>query len=195
MLHSSINKRLMSQITNSILMIKPTGFTYNGETAENNHFQNPITTQTQQQISENALREFDNLVYKLDTKGVNLTVLDPKDNHLNPDAVFPNNWFSVHKDGTKVLYPMFAKSRRKERDLEIFNLLEKNLNFKIKSTVDLTIYEQENLYLEGTGSMILDRENKIAYAALSERTSKKILVDFGQKMNYNIVSLQCSSHS
>ena len=136
MLHSSINKRLMSQITNSILMIKPTGFTYNGETAENNHFQNPITTQTQQQISENALREFDNLVYKLDTKGVNLTVLDPKDNHLNPDAVFPNNWFSVHKDGTKVLYPMFAKSRRKERDLEIFNLLEKNLNFKIKSTVD-----------------------------------------------------------
>ena len=187
MLHSSINKRLMSQITNSILMIKPTGFTYNAETAENNHFQNPISTQNQKEISENALREFDNMVYKLDTKGVNVTVQDPKDNHLNPDAVFPNNWFSVHKDGTKVLYPMFAKSRRKERDLEIFNLLEKNLNFKIKSTVDLTIYEQENLYLEGTGSMILDRENKIAYAALSERTSKKILVDFGQKMNYNIV--------
>ena len=187
MFHSSINKRVMSQITNSILMIKPTGFTYNAETAENNHFQNPISNQNQQQISENALREFDNLVYKLDTKGVNVTVLDPMDNHLNPDAVFPNNWFSVHKDGTKVLYPMFAKSRRKERDLEIFNLLEKNLNFKIKSTVDLTIYEQENLYLEGTGSMILDRENKIAYAALSERTSKKILVDFGQKMNYNIV--------
>jgi hypothetical protein len=168
-------------------MIKPTGFTYNAETAENNHFQNPISNQNQKQISEKALREFDNLVYKLDTKGINITVLEPKDNQLNPDAVFPNNWFSIHKDGTKVLYPMFAKSRRKERDLEIFNLLEKNLNFKIKSTVDLTIYEQENLYLEGTGSLILDRENKIAYAALSERTSKKILVDFGQKMNYNIV--------
>jgi len=187
MLHSSINKRVMSQITNSILMIKPTGFTYNAETAENNHFQNPISSQNQQQISENALREFDNMVYKLDTKGVNLTVLEPKDNDLNPDAVFPNNWFSLHKDGTKILYPMFAKSRRKERDLEIFKILEKNLNFKIKSTVDLTVYEQENLYLEGTGSMILDRENKIAYAALSERTSKKILVDFGQKMNYNII--------
>ena len=187
MFYSSINKRVMSQITNSILMIKPTGFTYNAETAENNHFQNPITTQNQKQISENALREFDNMVYTLDSKGVNITVLEPNDNHLNPDAVFPNNWFSLHKDGTKVLYPMFAKSRRKERDLEIFNALEKNLNFKIKSTVDLTIHEQENLYLEGTGSMILDRENKIAYAALSERTSKKILVDFSQKMNYNIV--------
>jgi hypothetical protein len=168
-------------------MIKPTGFTYNPETAKNNHFQNPISTQNHQQISENSLREFDNMVYKLDAKGVNIVVLDPKDNYINPDAVFPNNWFSLHKDGTKVLYPMFAKSRRKERDLEIFNTLEKNLNFKIKSTVDLTIYELENLYLEGTGSMILDRENKIAYAALSERTSKKILVDFSQKMNYNIV--------
>ena len=177
----------MSQITNNILMVKPTGFTYNSETAENNHFQNPITNQNQKQISENALREFDNMVYKLDSKGVNITVVNPIGNHLNPDAVFPNNWFSVHKDGTKVLYPMFAKSRRKERDLEIFNLLENNLNFKIKSTVDLTIYEQENLYLEGTGSMILDRENKIAYAALSERTSKKILFDFGDKMNYIII--------
>ena len=177
----------MSQITNSILMIKPTGFTYNAETAENNHFQNPISTQNQKEISENAFREFDNMVYKLDSKGVNVTVIDPKENYLNPDAVFPNNWFSLHKDGTKILYPMFAKSRRKERDLEIFKILEKNLNFKIKNTVDFTIYEQENLYLEGTGSMILDRENKIAYAALSERTSKKILVDFGQKMNYNIL--------
>ena len=74
-------------------MIKPTGFTYNAETAENNHFQNPISTQNQKQISENALREFDNMVYKLDSKGVNITVLEPNDNHLNPDAVFPNNWF------------------------------------------------------------------------------------------------------
>ena len=187
MFNSSINKRVMSQITNNILMVKPTGFTYNAETAENNHFQNPISSQNQKQISENALREFDNMVYKLDGKGVNITIVDPKDNHLNPDAVFPNNWFSIHKDGTRILYPMFAKSRRKERDLEIFTSLEKNLNFKIKSTIDLTIYEQENLFLEGTGSMILDREYKIAYAALSERTSKKILIDFGQKMNYNIV--------
>jgi len=160
MFHSSINKRVMSQITNSILMIKPTGFTYNAETAENNHFQNPISTQNQKEISENALREFDNMVYKLDSKGVNVTVIDPKENYLNPDAVFPNNWFSLHKDGTKILYPMFAKSRRKERDLEIFKILEKNLNFKIKTTVDFTIYEQENLYLEGTGSMILDRDHK-----------------------------------
>ena len=177
----------MSQITNNILMVKPTGFTYNSETAENNHFQNPITNQNQKQISENALREFDNMVYKLDSKGVNITVVDPNGNHLNPDAVFPNNWFSIHKDGTRVLYPMFANSRRMERNLEIFTTLEEKTNFKIKSTLDLTIYEKENLFLEGTGSMILDRENKIAYAALSERTSKKILFDFGDKMNYIII--------
>ena len=178
----------MKQITNHILMVKPIGFTYNHETATNNHFQNSNNDISSHQIAEKALREFDQLVNQLDKKGVNLIVADPKGNINNPDAVFPNNWFSVHADGKKVLYPMFAKNRRSERVLDIFNDLEKKLSIKFKSTVDLTFYEDQNLFLEGTGSMILDRVNKISYAAISERTSEKILIDFGRQMNYEIIS-------
>jgi len=171
--------------TSNILMISPEKFRANEFTMDDNVFQSRKLVDSE--VSIQALEEFEKLKNTISDNGVSVYSIKDESSHDTPDAVFPNNWFSLHKDGTKILYPMFAKSRRKERDLEIFKILEKNLNFKIKTTVDFTIYEQENLYLEGTGSMILDRENKIAYAALSERTSKKILVDFGQKMNYNIV--------
>ena len=178
----------MRQITNHILMVKPTGFNYNAETAANNHFQHSNLNFSNKEITENAIREFDKMVELLDIKGVNVKVVDPTGNKYNPDAVFPNNWFSIHQNGTKVLYPMFAKSRRTERNNEIFSFIEKELDFKIKTTVDLTSYENDHLFLEGTGSMILDRVNKIAYAAISERTSPKVLNDFALKMNYQTVS-------
>jgi len=178
----------MRQITNHILMVKPTGFNYNAETAANNHFQHSNLNFSNKEIAENATREFDNMVELLDLKGVNIKVVDPIGNKYNPDAVFPNNWFSIHQNGTKVLYPMFAESRRTERNNEIFSFIEKELDFKIKTTVDLTSYENDLLFLEGTGSMILDRVNKIAYAAISERTSPQVLEDFALKMNYQTVS-------
>jgi hypothetical protein len=177
----------MSQITNNILMVRPTGFTYNEETAVNNHFQNPIKSINSKKVTENAIREFDEMVALLGNKGVSVHVVDPKGNKNNPDAVFPNNWFSVHEDGTRIIYPMFAKSRRKERNLDIFKSLEKNILFNLKKNFDLTFYEDENLFLEGTGSMVLDRVNKIAYATLSERTSLKVLRDFSKTMRYKMV--------
>lgn len=177
----------MSQITNNILMVRPTGFTFNEETAINNHFQNPIKNISSKKVTENAIREFDEMVALLDNKGVNVNVVDPKGNKSNPDAVFPNNWFSTHQDGTRIIYPMYAKSRRKERKLDIFKSLEKNILFNLKKVIDLTFYEAENLFLEGTGSMVLDRVNKIAYATLSERTSLKILRDFSKTMRYKMV--------
>ena len=152
-------------------MVRPTGFTYNEETAVNNHFQNPIKNINSKKVTENAIREFDEMVAFLDNKGVSVHVVDPKGNKNNPDAVFPNNWFSIHEDGTRIIYPMFAKSKRKERNLDIFKSLEKNILFNLKKNLDLTFYEDENLFLEGTGSMVLDRVNKVAYATLSERTS------------------------
>ena len=119
---------------------------------------------------------------------VDVLVFDPEGNAQNPDAVFPNNWFSIHENGTKVLYPMYAQNRRKERNEEVFKILEDQMSFRINHTINLTFYEDQNLFLEGTGSMVLDRVNQIAYAAISERTSEKILDDFANQMNYEIMS-------
>lgn len=187
MFYTSFKTRNMSQITNNILMVRPTGFTYNEETAVNNHFQNPIKNINSKKVTENAIKEFDEMVALLDNKGVSVHVVDSKGNKNNPDAVFPNNWFSIHEDGTRIIYPMFAKSRRKERNLDIFKSLEKNILFNFKKNIDLTFYEDENLFLEGTGSMVLDRVNKIAYATLSQRTSLKVLRDFSKTMRYKLV--------
>ncbi len=178
----------MKQITNHILMIEPKGFTYNKETAQNNHFQNSNSDFSSPKITDFARKEFDQLVEKLNSKGVDVLVFDPEGNAQNPDAVFPNNWFSIHENGTKVLYPMYAQNRRKERNEEVFKILEDQMSFKINHTINLTFYEDQNLFLEGTGSMVLDRVNQIAYAAISERTSEKILDDFANQMNYEIMS-------
>ena len=178
----------MKQITNHIVMIEPKGFTYNKETAQNNHFQNSNLDFSSPKITDFARKEFDQLVAKLDSKGVDVLVFDPEGNDQNPDAVFPNNWFSIHENGTKVLYPMYAQNRRKERNEEVFKILEDQMSFKINHTINLTFYEDQNLFLEGTGSMVLDRVNQIAYAAISERTSEKILDDFANQMNYEIMS-------
>ena len=187
MFYTSFKKRKMSQITNNILMVRPTGFTFNVETAINNHFQNPIKNINSKKVTENAIKEFDEMVSLLENKGVSVHVVDPKGNKNNPDAVFPNNWFSIHEDGTRIIYPMFAKSRRKERKVDIFKSLENNILFNMKKVIDLTFYEADNLFLEGTGSMVLDRVNKIAYATLSQRTSLKVLRDFSKIMRYKMV--------
>ena len=190
MLHLTLNKELIMQSASTILMIRPTGFRFNEETAVNNHFQLVDNSSSKEQIKANAISEFNAMVSLLSSKGVNVIVYDHKDGDKLPDAVFPNNWFSTHGNGQVYLYPMNAENRRLERKLEIFDELESTHNFKISNIVDFTHGENENLFLEGTGSMILDRANKFIYASISTRTSLKLLNEFAQKISYEVISFK-----
>ena len=167
------------QNTNNVLMIRPADFTYNVETAANNLFQVTGNTENAQQ---KALEEFNAFVEKLKANGINVFVIDDTPEPHTPDSIFPNNWISFHDNGIIVLYPMFANNRRAERKQHVIDLI--NQNFKPTRIIDLTYFENDSLFLEGTGSMVLDRKNKIAYACLSPRTNKKVLDIFCTKMNY-----------
>ena len=151
------------QSTDTILMIEPVAFGFNAQTAVNNYFQvNDESKETQTE----ALKEFNAFVEKLRSKGVNVvTVKDTLEPHT-PDSIFPNNWVSFHQDGTVILYPMFAENRRLERRNDILEQLSEK-GFTIAEVKDYAVFEAENKFLEGTGSMILDRDNKIAYGAVS----------------------------
>lgn len=171
-----------SQTTDTVLMISPVAFDYNEETAVNNAFQEE---DNQSNTAEQARKESDAYIKLLEDNGINvITVEDTKKPHT-PDSVFPNNWFSTHDDGTLVLYPMFAENRRLERKPAALAAIE--ANFNEKRVVDLTHYEGEDLFLEGTGSMVLDRVNKIAYACESPRTNKTVLEDFCKQLGYTPV--------
>ncbi|MFT3901701.1 MAG: arginine deiminase-related protein [Niabella sp.] len=173
------------QNTSHILMIRPLAFDYNAQTAVNNSFQ---TASGDVNIHEKALSEFDNFTAKLKQHGIHvLMVEDTKEPHT-PDSIFPNNWVSFHEDGTVVCYPMFAENRRMERTK---NVLKKILfKFHYARTIDLSHYEEQNLFLEGTGSMVLDREHKIAYACLSPRTNETVLKDFCEHLGYTPVTFK-----
>ena len=167
------------QTTDTVLMVSPVAFDYNEETAVNNAFQEE---DEQNNTAKLARKESDAYVKLLRDNGINvITVEDTKKPHT-PDSVFPNNWFSTHDDGTLVLYPMFAENRRLERKPAALEAIEENFNEK--RTVDLTHYEEDGLFLEGTGSMVLDRVNKIAYACESPRTNQTVLEDFCDQLGY-----------
>ena len=171
------------QTTSHILMIRPVNFAFNLETAVNNTFQ---VRNDANDVQKSALKEFDDFVALLRGNGVDVLVVEDTPHPHTPDSIFPNNWVSFHADGTLLLYPMFAPSRRAERKEHVLQKIYKR--FRINNKIDLSLYEKSNLYLEGTGSMVLDRENKIAFACLSPRTSKKVLDDFCNRMNYEPVS-------
>lgn len=171
------------QTTSHILMIRPVNFGFNAETAVNNAFQ---VAGQDAAAQEKAQQEFDGFVQLLRQHGVDVTVVDDTPEPYTPDSIFPNNWVSFHHDGTIVLYPMFAVNRRQERKPEVIRQIGNRFN--IRNTVDLTTYEPQGKFLEGTGSMVLDRDNKIAYACISPRTDKIILSDFAKKMNYHPVA-------
>ena len=164
------------QTTDTVLMIEPAAFGFNAETAQNNYFQiNSENAETQTK----ALQEFNNFVEKLRSKGINvITVIDTLEPHT-PDSIFPNNWISMHSDGTVVLYPMCAVNRRWERRNDILEMLQKN--FKVKEIIDLSAPENDGKFLEGTGSMIFDHENKIAYGSVSLRLDEKLFREFCEK--------------
>src|SRR5215467_1207808 len=158
-------------------MIRPVNFAFNLETAGNNAFQ---VRNDANDVRHSAVKEFDDLVALLKKNGVDVLVVEDTPHPQTPDSIFPNNWVSFHGDGTLLLYPMFAPTRRAERKEHVLQKVCKQ--FRISKKIDLSHYEKSNLFLEGTGSMVLDRENKIAFACLSPRTNKKVLDDFCNKM-------------
>lgn len=173
------------QTTNTILMIEPIAFFFNAETAKNNYFQ-VKPNESQEEIQTQALAEFNGMVESLRNHGVNvITVKDTLDPHT-PDSIFPNNWISMHANGKIGLYPMFAENRRTERRDDILATLEEK-GFNISETIDYTSAEAENIFLEGTGSIILDRENQLAYAAISPRTDEELFVEFCEDFEYTPV--------
>lgn len=175
------------QITNTILMIRPLHFCKNAETAENNYFQKDEDKKSKNEILVDAQREFDLFVEKLRSKGVNVIVVEDRNEVITPDSTFPNNWISFHSNGNVALYPMYAKNRRLERREDILEILE-DQGFGIEMIIDLTDAEKENKFLEGTGSMVLDRENGVAYCALSERSDLELLEEFCDIFGYKAVS-------
>ncbi|MCH2225632.1 MAG: arginine deiminase-related protein [Crocinitomicaceae bacterium] len=176
----------MKQVQNTsvVLMISPTCFGFNEEAFKTNSFQNR-PQKDEESINELAKQEFDAFVRDLENLGVTVLVAGDFPNSRTPDSIFPNNWFSTHSDGNLVLYPMAVKNRRKERrDDLIEDLMIKNSYQK----VDLTYFESEELaYLEGTGSLVLDRDKKVAFAAISPRTDEKVLEEFCRRMKYQKV--------
>jgi len=171
------------QNTSHLLMIRPVKFAYNAQTAVNNSFQVASTDST---VQQKALQEFDAFVQKLQQQGIDVTVVQDTDDPHTPDSIFPNNWISFHEGGGIYLYPMFAVNRRQERKQHVLDAINKK--FIINTTTDLTTAENGNVFLEGTGSMVLDRSNKIAYACLSPRTDKQLLEQFCAQQRYTAVS-------
>jgi len=166
-------------------MIRPARFDFNPETAVNNVFQKHSDSGD---VNARAQEEFDGFVEKLRSNGLDVLVIDDSREPHKPDAVFPNNWISMHSNGTVCLYPMYAPNRRLERDPSIVARIA--VRFKVRKVTDLSHFEKQGLFLEGTGSMVLDRENRIAYACLSERTDERVLQEFCRKLHYNTVTFR-----
>ena len=170
------------QITDTVLMVRPANFGYNPETAESNAFQINDQAYSSDQISELAKIEFDELVAKLRNVGVEVLVFEDSHLPLKTDAVFPNNWITTHENSSIVTYPMLSPNRRLERREDIIQALR--LKFQYENRIALERFEAQGMYLEGTGSMILDRVNKIAYACLSDRTNEELLEQFCKQFGY-----------
>ena len=185
MFHFTFNKKeFMRQSTNSILMIRPSNFGFNEETANDNHYQNKEFFESNS--NENAQKEFDNMVKNLKQNGISVHVFQDDDINYTPDSIFPNNWISFHENGDIGLYPMYAKNRRLERRPEVLEFLEEE-GFGIENIVDYSGAESENKFLEGTGSMILDRENRIAYCSISNRSNEDLFIDFCEDFEFTPV--------
>jgi hypothetical protein len=173
------------QTTRHVILIRPHSFGPNSETAASNFFQQSPAAPGLK-IGAQAVAEFDGMVEALKDAGADPIVFEDTDTPVKPDAIFPNNWVSFHADGTVVLYPMEAKNRRAERRTDILESLTGQYRFHIREIVDLSFLEDEASYLEGTGSLVLDRVNRVLYAALSSRTHMSALADFAQRAGYEI---------
>ena len=173
----------MQQTTNTILMIRPVNFRMNEQTAVNNYYQKDLENTLPKTVNAKAQQEFDTYVDKLRNIGVNVIVVNDTEDTDTPDSIFPNNWVSFHENGNVGLYPMFAENRRVERREDILETLEEN-GFVINNVMDYTTAEDEDIFLEGTGSVILDRVNRKAYCALSPRADEDLFIEFCEDFEF-----------
>jgi hypothetical protein len=186
-----MSHKMQPQATSHIMMIRPVRFGFNEETAASNAFQDAtLAAQTKHVAQEDALEQFDHMVGQLVAAGVDVIVYEDTPEPHTPDSIFPNNWISFHQSGKVILYPMQAVNRRLERRMDIIEDLKKT--FQVEQIIDLTHFENEGKYLEGTGSMVLDRRYKIAYACLSPRTQEEVLDAFAQETGYKVVKFDAS---
>lgn len=176
-----------SQLASAVLMIKPVRFQSNPLTAASNRFQGRNTSSPEQQQLD-SVAEFDGLCSVLEANGVKVVQFDDTLEPHTPDSIFPNNWVSFHADGRVVLYPMEAPNRRTERRHDLVEKLVSDYGFQVREIVDLSHHERDGHFLEGTGSLVLDRVNHIAYASLSSRTHLDALGEFAQRMDYEVVA-------
>jgi hypothetical protein len=174
------------QCAEAVLMVRPASFGYNAETAATNRMQRPPAAAGGSE-GTNARQEHAGLAAALESEGVNVCLVEDTAEPAKPDAIFPNNWLSFHEDGTVVLYPMQAQSRRRERRQEVIDAVAERLGFKIRRTVDLTSHETEGRFLEGTGSLVLDHIERTAYACLSPRTDAVVLGEWCRELGYEPV--------
>ncbi|MCE7064158.1 citrulline utilization hydrolase CtlX [Dyadobacter sp. CY326] len=182
------------QATSRIMMIRPVQFGFNNETAESNEFQQDLFAHNNSETTRQIAREeFDLMIDQLAKAGIELHIFDDNDELLRPDAVFANNWVSFHQSGKVVLYPLMAENRRTERRPDIIERLSEQ--FKIEEIIDLTYFEKEGKFLEGTGSMVFDRRYKIAYACLSPRTHPEVLDAFADALGYEIIAFSASDEN
>ena len=173
----------MKQITNSVLMIRPVAFRMNEQTTVNNYYQIADGELLPAAVNAKAQQEFDVLVDKLVAVGVTVIVVDDIESPNTPDSIFPNNWVSFHQNGDVAFYPMFAENRRLERREDILDILE-DKGFKISNIIDYSSAEEDGFFLEGTGSIVLDRENEKAYCALSPRADEELFIEFCEDFDY-----------
>jgi hypothetical protein len=187
------------QSAGAVLMVRPAAFAFNPQTAASNAFQSGTAVDLESELEtrvaagapqELALREFDQLTEKLTRAGVEVIVAEDTLTPVKPDAIFPNNWVSLHRDGTVVLYPMLAPNRRAERREDVVQQVTREGAYRASRTVDLSHRENQAKYLEGTGSIVLDRANRLAYAALSPRTDLDVLGEFAQQLDYELVTFE-----
>src|ERR1700730_2786923 len=178
------------QSARAVLMVRPASFGFNPQTAASNAFQQAADPPREDEMQRLVLFEFDGLARALQRAGVEVLIAPDTPHPAKPDAIFPNNWVSFHFDGTVALYPMLAPNRRCERREEILEQVVREGRFRISRTVDLTHREAEGKFLEGTGSLVLDRAHRVAYASLSPRTDLDVLGEFAQLMDYDLVTFE-----
>lgn len=175
-------------------MVRPARFESNPETASSNRFQGKTTHAAKEQ-QRLALQQFESLASALRESGIGVVVVDDTREPHTPDSIFPNNWISFHADGRVVLYPMEAENRRTERRMDVIEYLDTEFGYQVSEIVDLSGHEDAGHFLEGTGSMVLDRVNRVAYACLSSRTHLDVLGDFAQRMDYDVVAFDAADRN
>ncbi|MEP0368102.1 MAG: arginine deiminase-related protein [Cyclobacteriaceae bacterium] len=177
---------MTKQITNTVMMVRPASFHMNEQTAVNNFYQQKEDGRAVDEIQQRALLEFDAFVDSLKSNGIEVLVFQDRAEDDTPDSIFPNNWNSFHEDGTVYLYPMYAENRRSEVKPDILHKIKSK--FEVGEIHSFRHWEKENKFLEGTGSLILDRPNKLAYAAVSDRTQMPVLEEFSEKSGFELVT-------